>query len=496
MHVLVTGGTGVLGRPAVDGLLARGHTVRLLSRHAERDAARWPRGVEPHPASVADEAAVRGAAQGCDAVLHIAGVVAEHPPEATFEAINVGGTRHLLAEAARAGVRRFVLVSSLGADRGESDYHRSKRAAEREVEAFPGEWLVVRPGNVYGPGDEVISLLLKMVRTLPVIPLPGDGEQRFQPVWAEDVGRALALAVERHDLSRLSLDLAGAEPVSVNGLLDRLEATTGKRPRRFSIPSLLAHTGAELAEMLGVELPVKSDQLEMLAEENVVPDGRANALAEVFGIDPLPLDDGLARLADSLPERLPADGLGPLRRHRFWADIRGSRLSAADLIRIVREDFRSLPDPELMRVGVEPGSGDVLDEGEALTLAIPLRGTIQVRVEEVTPTSVSAITLEGHPLSGIVRFLAEEEGERLRFEVRTFTRASGVLDLVAMSTVGEPLKDAAWRSLVREVVARSGGEAGDGIEAETEVLDGEAAESVEAWAEGLVRRREWKGADR
>jgi uncharacterized protein YbjT (DUF2867 family) len=114
--------------------------------------------------------------------------------------VNVEGTRRLAAEAKRAGVRRFVYVSSLGAERGASDYHRSKKAAEDAVRAVaPEGWLILRPGNVYGPGDEVISLLLKMVRALPVVPTIGRGDQPFQPVWHEDLGLALARAVEREN---------------------------------------------------------------------------------------------------------------------------------------------------------------------------------------------------------------------------------------------------------------------------------------------------------
>jgi nucleoside-diphosphate-sugar epimerase len=98
MRVLVTGGTGVVGRPSVGRLLESGHTVRLLSRNAAHDAASWPEGVEAHPASVDDRESVRAAADGCDAVLHIAGIMAEDPPEVTFQRVNVEGTLHLLAD--------------------------------------------------------------------------------------------------------------------------------------------------------------------------------------------------------------------------------------------------------------------------------------------------------------------------------------------------------------------------------------------------------------
>src|SRR5688572_9298350 len=99
MKVLVTGGTGVVGKAAVDELLRAGHQVRLLSRHATEDARQWAAGVEPHPGSVASDRAVARAAEGCEAVLHAAAIVAERPPDETFEEVNVQGTRRLALEA-------------------------------------------------------------------------------------------------------------------------------------------------------------------------------------------------------------------------------------------------------------------------------------------------------------------------------------------------------------------------------------------------------------
>jgi uncharacterized protein YbjT (DUF2867 family) len=118
MKILVTGGSGVAGTAAVEELVARGHQVRLLSRHGDDDAKRW-KGVEPFPADVSDAASLAGAADGCFAVLHIAGVAVDD--DATLRKVNVDGTQNVVAEAVRAGARRFVLLSSLGSDSGSSD---------------------------------------------------------------------------------------------------------------------------------------------------------------------------------------------------------------------------------------------------------------------------------------------------------------------------------------------------------------------------------------
>lgn len=488
MRVLVTGGTGVVGKPAVDELLARGHTVRLLSRNADRDARQWAAGVEPFPASVGEREAMRGAADGCDAVLHVAGIVAEDPPEVTFARVNVEGTRWLVEEAERAGARRFVYLSSLGADTGTSGYHRSKLAAEGEARKFGGSWVILRPGNVYGPGDEVISLLLKMVRALPVVPVIGNGDHPFQPVWAGDLAKAAALAVEREDTGAVHL-LAGPERTSMNQVLDLLAEITGKSPTRVPVPDALAAFGTEAMERLGIEtLPVTRDQITMLTEGNVIDPPAENALTTVYGVQPTPLAEGLATLADSLPEQLPREGVGELHRQRYWADIQGSRLSAAELIAVVRREFSTLTPDGTLQVGTEPGSGSRVEFGETITLDIPLRGTMQVRVERVTEEAFTMATLGGHHLAGVIRFQAREhEGGRVRFEIVSFTRASNWLDWVGRTLIGKPIQQATWRNTVEAVVARSGGTAPDGVRVEEDTV--EDTERIEQWAEEVVMRR-------
>lgn len=111
MRILVTGGSGLIGEALMRELLARGHHLRLLSRHAEAAAAKWP-GVEPFQADVSSAPSLRGAAEDCDLVLHVAGIVEERPP-ATFESVNVAGTANVIAEAQRAGVPRLFYVSRL-----------------------------------------------------------------------------------------------------------------------------------------------------------------------------------------------------------------------------------------------------------------------------------------------------------------------------------------------------------------------------------------------
>ncbi|HEX5831763.1 MAG TPA: NAD-dependent epimerase/dehydratase family protein [Gemmatimonadaceae bacterium] len=488
MRVLATGGTGVVGDATVTALLAHGHEVRLLSRHAREDAARWPGGVDAWPGNVTDAASLRGAARGCDAVVHLAAVVREQPPDVTFAAVNVQGTRHVVDEAARSGAPRFVYVSSLGCERGTSDYHRSKLAGEEIVRGYAGPWTVVRVANVYGPGDEVLSLLLRWVRALPAVPVIGDGEEEFQPIWAEDAGEALARAVERDDLTGAVLEIAGPERTCMNDVVRRFATLTGRDPLRVPVPSFVATLATGAAARLGADFPVDEGQIRMLREGNVIDAPAVNALESVFGVRPTPLAHGLRLLADQQPEQLPDEGVGALVRKRFWVDIEGSRLGAEALLGAVRRRFDELT-PWTIDVGSEPGTPRALEEGATLTMHVPLRGNVQVRVNELAPRRITLVTLQGHPLAGAGRLRTAARGARVRFEVQVVDRPASIADWLVMRPVGTHVQAATWRALLDRVLEVSGGRAPDGVQQDTEALDEREAAREEARLGKLVRTR-------
>ena len=480
MKILVTGGTGVIGEGAIPELLGHGHQVRLLSRHADDDAKQWD-DVESFQGNVADASSIAGAAAGCDAILHIAGIVAENPPDVTFQSVNVDGTQNVIDEAKRSNVRRLIFVSSLGADIGTSAYHRSKFDAERLVERSGLDWTIVRPGNVYGPGDEVVSLILKMVRALPAVPVIDTGDQNFQPIWHEDLAKVLASTVERNDLNSRILDAAGPEITSMNDLLKRFAEITGRSPVKVPVPMALAQLTTKLGSF-AVDLPVDDNKLTMLKEENV---SRGHSAAEVLGINTTPLDAGLRMLADSVKEVLPEDGVGKLEHKRFWADIQGSRYNAAALMKLFRErvnDFMPL------EFAAEPGAPKTIEKGVTLTGHLPLRGNFQVRVEVVEPTRVVFATLEGHPLAGIVEFTTSDSGGAVQFAIDVYSRASNFLDFLAVRTVGGPAQSANWRAVVQHTIDASGGTS-DGVHDEAEKLGGDDAKRLEARVKELVQDR-------
>ncbi|QDT53998.1 3 beta-hydroxysteroid dehydrogenase/Delta 5--_4-isomerase [Caulifigura coniformis] len=495
MLLLVTGGTGVVGRGVIPELLAAGHQVRLLSRHAEEQAAEWPAGVECLNGDVTDPASLDEAARGCDVVIHVTGIVDEKPPEITFERVNVEGTRHVLEASSRAGVKRFVFISSLGADRGTSPYHRSKIEAEQLVSRFPREWVILRPGHVFGPGDEMISMVLKMVRTSPVVPEIGLGQHRFQPLWFKDFGKAVAKCVTRPELSRQILEVAGAEVITVSELLHTLSELTDRPALPLPLPAFLVKSTLWAFErgrrfLPGqAELPLNESKLTMLVEENMIAEGGPNALVDTLGIPPTPLADALRELADTLLENPLHTGVGRLEHKQFWIDLADAAVDAEGLMTLFKTRIN-----EVMPIdfSAEPGAPQQVENGATLCAHLPGRGNIQVRVHQCDPDRVTFTTVEGHPLAGVVSFFAEGRSPGLRFTVETMARPANTLDWIAINLAGRWFQDLTWQNVAARMGELSGGQSPDGVQTKARTVEGEEARQIEQWADDFIatRRRE------
>jgi NADH dehydrogenase len=208
----------------------------------------------------------------------------------------------------------------------------------------------------------------------------------------------------------------------------------------------------------------------------------------VFRIEPTSLEDGLKKLADSQPEQLPDEGIGTLKRKRVWAEISGSKLSPEELFDRFRRDFNEAT-PGIVDAQTEPGTRCDLEPGVTLTMSLPVRGNIQVRVQEVTPVKATLVTLEGHPLAGAVRFISEQRGDKVRFEAQVYDRPASLPDWFMMKTVGERLQAKTWEALVQRMVEESGGAAPDGVQQNEENLDEEQAELIDGWIRDLVLER-------
>lgn len=291
-RVLVTGGSGFLGRHLIRRLRARGHEVRGLAR-------KGPPGeladleVEWWTGDVTDPTDIIGAAVDCDRVVHLAGSYVPAGRNGPEVELHLEGTRNVLWEAQDAGVERFVYVSALGARPAGTPFYRAKFRAEEEVRSAGLEGLVFRPAVVYGPGDHFTVDLRWILDRYPVFPLFGSGEFRLQPVVVEDVEEALCQAVERQGFVDDTFELAGPRPLPFREVIEAVGEVAGTRRRAVRLPPWLYRPVRTLARRLGWPPPFPPARLERLREGGILGD-REHALRDVFRLEPLPFREVLA----------------------------------------------------------------------------------------------------------------------------------------------------------------------------------------------------------
>ena len=292
MLIAVTGATGFVGRHITRVLARRGHAIRALVRSPLQAQAFDGLGVELVPGDLADATALTALLRGANTVVHLVGIIIE-TGRATFHAVHVEGTRRVLEAARRAGVERFVHMSAVGArdEPGATPYHRTKWHAEELVRASGLSHAVFRPSIISGPESAPIRTLARLHRWCPVVPVFGDGRFPTQPVWAEDVALAFALAAEQSALAGV-FELGGPQVLTYEEFLLAIGRAAGHPRPLVHVPLALARAAAAVFDLLGPAAPLTSDQLQMLVEGSATP---ANAIASVFGILPVPFEQGLNR---------------------------------------------------------------------------------------------------------------------------------------------------------------------------------------------------------
>jgi NADH dehydrogenase len=292
-RVFVTGATGFVGRTVIQALRAEGYVVRCLVRRGSEPDLRGVGAIERVEGDVLSPQTLEEGMAGCDAVVHLVGIIREHvPTNTTFYRVHVQATGNVVAAAASVGVRRYIHMSALGAREGaRSRYHQTKWAAEEAVHACSLPWTIVRPSVIYGRGDGFVSLLVRVVRRLPVVPLIGGG--RLQPVPVEQVAQGVARALALPAAAKQTYEVGGPDRVTLGELVDLIGKVLGRRRiLKVNVPRGVVRAATRVLHRLPY-FPLTPDQLLMLEEDNVCDPA---PFFSTFGLVPLPLATGLRRL--------------------------------------------------------------------------------------------------------------------------------------------------------------------------------------------------------
>ncbi len=265
--ILVTGGTGFIGRALIRHLVAAGYQVRTLIRPSQTSP-RLPRGVsvEVAVASLGDLRGLRAAMVGVDTVYHLAGVE-RRGAAADLLTVDVRGTRALLTAAVDAGVDRLLYLSHLGADRASAyPVFKAKAIAEQAIRNSGLAYTIFRSAIVFGPGDGFTTGLAQLLAVQPGFALiPGDGEMRLQPLWVEDLVACMAWALDDEDTRDQLYELGGPEFLSLREIIQIIAARLGLRRRLISLPPPYLRAITVMLEYFLPAAPVSTFWLDYLA---------------------------------------------------------------------------------------------------------------------------------------------------------------------------------------------------------------------------------------
>jgi uncharacterized protein YbjT (DUF2867 family) len=276
MIILLTGATGFIGLRLAQALQARGHRViraRRRASHADELSVDFTTDVRVEdwlPRLV-----------GVDAVINTVGIIREQG-EQTFQRLHTDAPQALFQACAQSGVRRVIQVSALGAAAGATPYFSSKRAADDFLMRMPVQWSIVRPSLVYGLGGTSASLF-NTLASLPLLLLPGHGEQKVQPVYIDDLVDAVVNLVADDAPFRQIVPIVGPQAVALCDFLGRLRMAMGLgAPRFVPVPMVIMRMAAWVGELSRRTL-LDRDTLTMLEAGNT---GDASWTRRLLGREP------------------------------------------------------------------------------------------------------------------------------------------------------------------------------------------------------------------
>jgi uncharacterized protein YbjT (DUF2867 family) len=288
--ILITGATGLVGSNLLRRLVAEDRDVRCMVRDPRRLGPNRVR-VQITLGNVANPVSVKQAVRGVETVVHLAAAIRDQA-DASIEEVNGMGTARLLREGRRAGVRRFLFFSALGATpASRTRFFRTKALGERAVldadRDGDFEGIVIAPSIIYAPGDPWLTLLARMA-LLPWMPVAGSGAARFQPIWAEDVAACVESVLDRpfagHD-GHGRLELAGPEIMSYEEIARLAMEAEGRRRPIVHVPLPLVRRGLRAIERVAGQAAFATWEEAELMEEPMTT-ARNGEDARLFGVEP------------------------------------------------------------------------------------------------------------------------------------------------------------------------------------------------------------------
>lgn len=265
--ILVTGGTGFIGRALIRHLVELGYPVRTLIRPSQ-NSPNLPMGIPVDVAvsSLTDERGLRAAMVDIDTIFHLASGEWRGPRESLMQ-IDIQGTRSLVDTALDAGVKRLFYLSHLGADRASAyPVLKAKGIAEEFVRRSGLEYTILRSSIVFGSNDKFTTGIAQILSALPgIFIIPGEGRVQLQPLWIEDLVTCLTWSLDDPDTVNRTIEIGGPEYLSFREIVELVMQETGLRRTFLPIGAPYVRGLTIFLESFFARLPVTIYWLDYLA---------------------------------------------------------------------------------------------------------------------------------------------------------------------------------------------------------------------------------------
>ncbi|HNW14301.1 MAG TPA: NAD(P)H-binding protein [Anaerolineaceae bacterium] len=283
--ILVTGGTGFIGRSLIQALVSSGEQVRVLLRPS-KTSPNFPKGisVEVAVSSFSDQRSLRAALKGVDFLYHFAGAERQGL-NANLNQIDVEGTATLMRAAKDTNLKRVFYLSHHGADRGSAyPVMKAKGIAENWIMDSGIPYTILRTGAVFGPGDQFTIPLTRLLRISPYFTLmPGDGSNLLQPIWIEDLVTCILLAAADDKKRNRVIPVGGIEYLTYLEILKLVMKQTGIQRKPLGVtPEFLRGLTLWIAQVYP-KLPVSIFWLDYLAVDRITS---LDSVPREFGLIP------------------------------------------------------------------------------------------------------------------------------------------------------------------------------------------------------------------
>lgn len=279
MKVFVTGATGFTGSRVVPLLLQRGYEVRCIFRPtSDRSFLPQPE-IEWILGDLSHTSALTASMQGTNALVSVA-------------SLGFGHAESIINAAKNAGIQRAVFISTTAIFTQLNAKSKKVRLdAEHAIENSGLSYTILRPTMIYGsPRDRNMWRLIRWIRYSPIIPVFGDGNYLQQPVYVEDVARAVVNSLLNDKTFCKGYNIAGKQPLTYNQVIDTVARQMKKNVLKIHMPSQPVVWLLKLFERIRIPLPLKSEQVLRLNEDKAFSYVEAE---KDFGYSPLAFEDGI-----------------------------------------------------------------------------------------------------------------------------------------------------------------------------------------------------------